>query len=1020
MSNWRGQFEDESGVAALTAWLGEYYHYVTLVLLAAFMLWNRAKEWGNFVVNGEILFPGNDPWYHYRSTAYVVRHFPETMPFDPWTYFPFGTSNSQFGTIFDQLIATGALILGLGSPGDGTVRLVLLFAPVVFGVATVVPAYVMGKRLGRGRLAGLATAAIVAFASGSLLTKGVAGTVDHQIAEGLFQAVAVVAMMVAITVAEDEKPIYELLRDREFTELRRPLGWSALGGFAVGLYLWVWPPGILLLGILGVFFLIHLSAEVVRGNSPEPVAIAGMVSMATAGVMNLATLSTLSFNATGNSLLQPGMAFGLAVWCGFMAGLARAWEDRDLPANGYPLATLGVLVTGVVVVAIITPSLFERLVSQVLKVLGFMFPQGITAATVGEVQPLTDLTMLYHWYGLGAFLAVTGVLFILYRHVVEDHPRGEGLFVVILSAFLLSAVLTQARFAYYLTIPIAGLAAVPIGAVFRWLSETRDAEGGFETYQILTVLMVILLVVPPMFMFGAGPIDVASRNSSPGQGIVGWESSLDWMSDETPAVGQYNNSDGEPMDLYGTFPQQADFDYPEGSYGVLSWWDYGHWITAEGERVPLANPFQQGAGTAAKFLMAQDETEATSAIQAVDEDDAKTRYVMVDWKMANTYGPVGGKYFAPPAFDPDVSRSDLYQRIYLQERTQIGLPYVNRHTQQYYESMAARLYLYHGSAKDPRPFVLDWREQQGQTQSGDQVTYDTKTPGQSLIRGFDSLSAARAYVAEDGSAQVGGIGPYPSEPVEALEHYRLVQQSNYSALQGQYRFALLQDLLGANVTGYLKSQPLYSGMSDQQLRNLALGSWLQGASGAWTKTFERVPGATLRGSGPADANVTASVEMRSLATNQTFVYEQHATTGPDGQFEMRLPYSTTGYDQWGPENGHTNVSVRATGPYTVSTAGTTNGTHFVSYSGTTNVSEGAVIGEEAGPVTVELTKQAQQYAQPNNDTSDGNTTDGAPQSDATDGGSSDQNTTDGNTSDGQGSLVAPSTFEAGAARSKAG
>ncbi len=72
------------------------------------MLWNRVRSWQNFIVDGEVLFSGNDAWYHYRSTQYVVQNWPSTMPFDPWTNFPYGTSNGQFGTLFDQIIATVA------------------------------------------------------------------------------------------------------------------------------------------------------------------------------------------------------------------------------------------------------------------------------------------------------------------------------------------------------------------------------------------------------------------------------------------------------------------------------------------------------------------------------------------------------------------------------------------------------------------------------------------------------------------------------------------------------------------------------------------------------------------------------------------------------------------------------------------------------------------------------------------------------------------------------------------------
>jgi dolichyl-diphosphooligosaccharide--protein glycosyltransferase len=76
---------------------------------------------------------------------------------------------------------------------------------------------------------------------------------------------------------------------------------------------------------------------------------------------------------------------------------------------------------------------------------------------------------------------------------------------------------------------------------------------------------------------------------------------------------------------------------------------------------------------------------------------------------------------------------------------------------------------------------------------------------------------------------------------------------------------------------------------------------------------------------------------------------------------MTLPYSTTGYGEYGPENGYTNVSVRATGPYTVSTPGELveiDGNASVEqYRATVDVSEGQVNGDREGPIDVTLERE---------------------------------------------------------------
>jgi dolichyl-diphosphooligosaccharide--protein glycosyltransferase len=78
---------------------------------------------------------------------------------------------------------------------------------------------------------------------------------------------------------------------------------------------------------------------------------------------------------------------------------------------------------------------------------------------------------------------------------------------------------------------------------------------------------------------------------------------------------------------------------------------------------------------------------------------------------------------------------------------------------------------------------------------------------------------------------------------------------------------------------------------------------------------------------------------------------------------MTVPYSTTGYDEYGPENGYTDVNVRATGAYNVSTGLTQNESGaVVQYGAQFDVSEGQVNGAEDGSVTVELEPATLQQA----------------------------------------------------------
>jgi dolichyl-diphosphooligosaccharide--protein glycosyltransferase len=920
--------------------LREVYHVPVLLALMAFMLWVRVRNWQNFVVDGRVLFSGNDAWYHFRMVEYTVANFPGTMPFDPWTGFPEGTAVGQFGTLFDQIIAFVALIVGLGSPTDHQIAMVHLFAPAVFGVATIVPVYLIGRHLG-GRPGGLVAALLLALTPGQFLTRSLAGFTDHHIAEALFMAMAVVALLVAIDAAVREKPVFELLTGREYEALLPTVKPAALAGLLLGLYLWVWPPGVFLVGILGIYFGITLPLQHVRGESPDHLAAVGVVIGLVTAVVALVPISTLELTATELSLVQPVLAFLLAVECAVLAGVARLWDRRDLDPRALPFAVGTLAFAGALVLAVGLPDVFAYFQRQFLRVFGL----GATATslTVGEAQPPGDPTQfLYNSYGLAVFTAGFGVVYMLYRAARSRDLRPGYLFVSIWFVFMLLATLTQQRFDYYLALTVGAANAVLVPVLVGWLDldEVVESIREVKAYQVLAVLAVILILTAPMaYRTGGGysnAVQVSDQQSQPGE-VANWDSTLDWTAANTPVEGAYGSGGDGSLDYYGTYERTEDFDYGDGEYGVMAWWDYGHWITVLGERVPVANPFQQHARLAANYLLGDEEAAATELL--VSDDGEESRYVMIDYQM----GLAGTRKFSAPAAweeDHDVRAGELSRPVYVVNR-QTGSVQVGYgvQTQRSMESMRTRLYQYHGSATGPempnsalgeQVVVADWdntRLRNGQTIS-------TIPEDGEPIKVRNNLSAARQYVRENGSAQVGGVLGEPQEKVPALEHYRLVHASSERAetpASRGFRFAQAQQGRQAQP---VEVQP-------------------------WVKTFERVPGATVEGQGPPDTTVQAAVRMRIPTTNSAFLYVQEAETDADGDFEMTLPYSTTGYEEFGPDAGYTNVSVRAETPYQFTVGPVTDDETLETtlWSATANVSEGQVLGETDEPVEVTLEEQ---------------------------------------------------------------
>ncbi|SFR41326.1 oligosaccharyl transferase, archaeosortase A system-associated [Halogeometricum limi] len=996
----------------------DWYHVPALLVVMAAMLVIRLQSYSKFIRGGEVFFSGNDAWYHLREVNYVVRHWPFTMPFDPWTNFPYGTSVGQFGTLYDQIVATVALILGLGSPSPELVAQTLLVAPAVFGALTAIPVYVIGKRLA-GRGPGVFAAVLLGLMPGLFLQRTLVGVSDHNGVEPLFQALAIAALMIAFAVAEKEMPIWEVVSERDFDAIGSSITWAALAGVATALYMWVWPPGVLIVGVLGAFVLVKMSSDVANGRSPEPTAFAAAVSMGVTALLMFVQVDQFSFSAVHFSLAQPLLSLAVGVGAVFLAWVARQFESRDVEPSAYPAAVLGLVLVTLGFLYVALPSAWSLIATNFFNILGF--GTGAATRTIGEAQPyldpnslsrlqLTPVNRIVSDYGFTFFTAIAAAIWMLakplvsrgdtrdYAYVVGSLfavllvflvpaiPAGIGsligvggqlvglaivsglivgatllvrqdpehLLVLVWAVFMTSAAFTQVRFNYYLAAIVVVMNAYLLGEVLSFLDvrATASSVTDLELYQVVSLVMVVLLIAAPVLLVPLNVRDTGnpafddtstawqtSAANGPGD-VLRWDSSLEWMQGNTPAEGTFGGADNE-MEYYGEYDETDDFSYPEGAYGVQSWWDYGHWITVEGERIPNANPFQEGATEAANFLLAPNESQAEDVLASQSTEGNETRYVMVDWKMATP----GSKFGAPAVFydaEENFSSSEFYeQRVYRLDSSgqYTGENFLVRN-QRFYESMMTRLYYYHGSAKQPSPVVVDWEPRTVQTGSGTVTVPGNPAGNASVVRTFDNMSAAEQFVEEDGNSQVGGIGGFPEERVEALDHYRLVKVSNSTATSSnQYLQLTYQDARAAQVNPQA----------------------LLPESSAWVKSFERVPGATVQGSGaPANTTVTASVQMEMPTSNQTFTYTQQAQTDENGEFTMTLPYSTTGYDEYGPDNGYTNVSVRATGPYTISTAASLNESgYIVSDRANLSVSEGQVNGAESGDLSVELERNAQ-------------------------------------------------------------
>ncbi len=904
--------------------IADWYHIPLLVGAMAFMFATRYRSADNFVHDDGWYVAAIDSYYHWRTTVWTVENWPNTMPYDVWTSWPDGRYVGQFGTAYDQIVATIALIVGLGNPSEAIIHQTILITIPLMAALVAIPIYFIGKRLG-GRLAGIGGVFLLALFPGQFYSRSMAGQHQHHVAEVLFMAITILAFMYALRVAEREKPVYEQFLDRDFKGLQPTILASGLAGATLAFYQWMWPPGVVLVGILAVFFVIYLSFEFVIGRSPEHTAFVAAISMFVAGVLVLGMIEEISTSPTSFGYISPVLSFGVVAGSIFMAWLARFWDREQITRWAYAGTVIASVIVFLGILWLVLPDVFDRMVGDLQ---GRILPIGSDPGTltIQEARPPADYTaQVFQEFGLAFYTALIGLAGLVVAPFFGVRGRAEHALIVVWGIFMISMSMAQIRFFYYLAIAVAVLNAYVIGLVVTWadLEEAKDGLSSIEGYQVLVLVTVLLVLVVPLMPGVAAGATVLTGDAGPQQATVQWEESLDWVSENTPEVGQLGNHDNW-LDHYGTWPipEGGDWEYEEGAYGIISWWDYGHLITVEGERIPHSNPFQSNARSSSSFLISQSEERASlildtlpagpdqeeksiEELQAVkdgltpQQQHEETRYVMIDDQMA------GGKFHAITQWrGPDYS---AYWEMGDHEIQGERLPEAS---DAYHDTALARLYL------DDANEMEQYR----------------------LVHEADSFSVVGSTIHPD---PMVGIQPHYSWPL-GLPYGNQTQEMDMMLRQAAFQNQVV----------------------DQQL---------PGVPPVWNaemhssvKTFERVEGATLTASvdpDVADANATAIASV-PIETNvdREFTYFQEVDVAADGTIEITVPYATN--DELGVDDGYTDTDVVAQNDFTVFVS-TDDGVD--DWSGETAVPETAVIEGEEIEVDLEIIEDEEDEETPEED-----------------------------------------------------
>ncbi|HOT03057.1 MAG TPA: oligosaccharyl transferase, archaeosortase A system-associated [Methanolinea sp.] len=837
-----------------------------ILFLTIFTLWIRVLPL--LTLNTDILniVASDDPMYNLRQVEQMLANYPAYSWFEAMSLYPFG-QDVPWGPLFTWITTTFVMIAGAANRNE--ITSVALWIPPLMAAIMVPVMFILVRKISDWK-AGLFAAFLIAVVGGQYFFRALAGYLDHHIAEVLFSTLFCIAY------------IYALVYFREHTvDFKNKETWmsaillSSLAGISYFLGFLTMSTMILFAFIVALSTIFISVVDFYHGKAGEYLVLLNTFSFGLAAVLSFAVSIISSgfdegFGFYLYTLVHPVSYMLLVVGTWVLYLLARYLKGKSRIL--YPISIIGLGFIAFLGLFLFVPGMYGSFINGIEVFFGF----NPFAKTVQEARPWS-IEEAWGVFNFGLILMAAGALVLLYRSWKEYRP--EHIFVLVWSMFIIVAAFRQVRYEYYLAVNIALLGGICLGfflnrawpdicAMGRRVTarepkkepdgeplkeepkatlkaekgkgkkagkKPEQAQKGAEKPEQASKKAVpksriryVHILVAAFFcacalLFAVGSVQYEYAVASSG-GIrmnPDWRESLEWMETDTPDPGV------EYLRIY----DKDTFEYPAESYGVMSWWDYGHLITYIAKRIPNANPFQAGVygpDGAAAYFMSQSEDESNRIA------DAKgTRYVVTDIEMSS------GKFWAMATWYNSSAGQSPYVKTVLapEEGPQGAYSAVSLYDASYFNTMIARLHNFDGSMI-----------------TGGQAYYvevDDRLSSYPVAKVAQLMETAVARAAADAYNQKAAPGTRamvlssnlltPIDMVPALRHYRLVHESPTNVV------------------------PPGAGWDIR-----------------YVKVFEYVPGARIQGNGIIALDLVGN-------TGRKFTYRQASIDG-----EFIVPYSTTG------------------------------------------------------------------------------------------------------------------------------
>lgn len=554
---------------------------------------------------GKYLAEITDPYFYYRHAKFIVENG-YVMEIDKMTY-PTAHIDHSWG-IYLQPVFTASIALVLGILNINVYDVNIIYAGV-FAAFSVLALYLLIKNLFSdmkpyNRIAAI-LAAFMLMLSPAFASKAIA-TNSEDDAIGMFLFISSFSLF-AISIRK-KSLLFSILSGITFLFLA--IAWN---GYAYALL------------VFGIFASLYAMINFIhKKNCVEhiPYFIIPVI---------MSRLSFLIIHPRGelpplNLPLSFLMPFATPVIIAFFLEIIRVYLYGKIEVKGISIGNRlenfiqkHIFYIGGLILIAAGFSIFFITPDSILKYISSLTTTAVTAIiarTTAEQNPMCGgiknfwdvlnkgcIMTLYNNFGIGIIFGLAMIPILLYFMIFR---RSIGaVFVLSLALPILWGVVNKSQYQFMASVPIVALGST-IGLI---IATSRKDIGSLRVIPLIVILAIPLFMsigssMPILEPFGGA---TQMRYGGSNAEAVFWEPTLEWLK---------------------TTPDDTV---------ILTWWDYGHIITAISNRVSIADNLKGNAEIVqdlAKFHVL--ETNETTALEIARKYSAD--YVIIDWTMIGKSG----------------------------------------------------------------------------------------------------------------------------------------------------------------------------------------------------------------------------------------------------------------------------------------------------------------------------------------------------------------------------------------------